>query len=73
MQLGQLVEHLHSALDHVIQKSQLADEVGQLWITEWRFAKSRRATQSFNMTGTEYFEHSSGILSRLFLLQQNIS
>lgn len=42
MQLGQLVEHLHSALDHVIQKSQLADEVGQLWITEWRFAKSAK-------------------------------
>lgn len=31
MQLCQLVEHLHTALNHVIKHSQLGDQVWQLW------------------------------------------
>lgn len=67
MQLGQLVEHLHSALDHVIQECQLADQVGQLWIREWRCDKK---PESNNVTATEQAEQSGGILpSQFFFLE----
>lgn len=31
VELGEPVEHLHPAFDHVVQHSQLVDQVGELW------------------------------------------
>lgn len=45
MQFCELVEHLHSALNHVIEDSQLGDQVWQLLDTQMEQLKIKTLSQ----------------------------